>query len=70
MLQINSKIQHYHRIFYQHVKVKNIIDVDYTHAERVCVKTLKAKLWLTLANFGFLVADAFDSFRNVCLEII
>ena len=49
--------------------MENIIDVDYAHAERVCVKILKAKLWLTLADFGFLVADAFDSFRNVCLEI-
>ena len=57
------------QVFYNYLKVEDIVDLDYTHAERVCIKILKAKLWLTLANFGFLVADAFESFPNVCLEI-
>ena len=48
--------------------MSDITDADYTHAKRVC-KHLGEYRDLYIQNDTFLLADAFENFRNACLEI-
>ena len=59
--------------FYSHLNMEDITDADYAHTKRVC-KGFK------IGNFGeyhdlyaqsdtLLLADVFENFRNMCLEI-
>ena len=59
--------------FYSHLIMKNITDVDYAHAKRVCkdfeIKILEEYHDLYDQSDTLLLADAFENFRNMCLEI-
>ena len=46
--------------FCSHLNIEDINDADYAHAKRVC-KGLKSDT--------LLLANVFDNFRNMCLEI-
>ena len=58
--------------FYSHLHVKDITDADYTPAKRVCKDFKRKKLWfyhyLHVQSNTLLLADAFEDFRNKCLE--
>ena len=53
--------------------MEDITDVDYVHAKRVCknceMKHLEEYHDLYAQSDRFLLADVFDNFRNMCLEI-
>ena len=53
--------------------MEDITDVDYVHAKRVCknceIKHLEEYHDLYAQSDRFLLADVFDNFRNMCLEI-
>ena len=53
--------------------MEDISDADYTHAKRVC-EDFKIKKFgefhdLYVQNDTLLLADVFENFRNMCLEI-
>ena len=58
--------------FYSHLNMGDITDVDYTYAKRVC-KDFEIKCLETYDLYGqsdtLLLADVFESFRNMCLEL-
>ena len=53
--------------------MKNITDADYAHIKRVCkdveIKYLREYLDLYLQSDTLLLADVFENFRNICLEM-
>ena len=59
--------------FYNHLNRKDITDVDYTHAKRVCkdfeIKDLGDYHDLYFQSDTLLLADVFENFRNMCLKI-
>ena len=67
--------------FYSHLNMEDITDADYGHAKRVCkdfekknkTKQNKTKTReyhdLYVQSDALLLADVFERFRNMCLEI-
>ena len=59
--------------FYNHLNRKDITDVDYAHAKRVCkdfeIKHLGDYHDLYFQSDTLLLADVFENFRNMCLKI-
>ena len=59
--------------FFSHLDMEDIIYRDYAHAKRVC-KTFEKNNLGKYHDFYFqsntsLLADVFENFRNMCLEI-
>ena len=59
--------------FYSHLNMEDITDVDYAHAKRVCkdfeIKRLGEYHDLCVQSDTLLLADVFESFRNMCINI-
>ena len=59
--------------FYSHLNMEDITDADYAHIKRVCkdfeIKNLGGYHDLYLQSGTLLLADLFENFRNMCLEI-
>ena len=59
--------------FYSNLNVEDITDADYVHAEGVCkdfeMKNLAEYHDLYVQSDTSLLADVFENFRNMCLEI-
>ena len=59
--------------FYRHLNMEDITDADYTHGKRVCkvfeIKNLGEYHDLNVQSDTLLLADVFENFRNMCLEI-
>ena len=59
--------------FYSHLDMEDITDADYAHAKRVCkdfeIKNSGEYHDLYVQSDTFLLADVFENFRNMCLEI-
>ena len=55
--------------FYSHLNMKNITNVDYAHAKRVCkdfqIKNLGEYLDLYVQSNTLLLADVFENLRNI-----
>ena len=53
--------------------MEDITDGDYAHTERVCkdfeIKNLEEHYSLFVQSDTLLLADVFENFRNMCLEI-
>ena len=59
--------------FYSHLNMEDITDTDYAHAKKVCkdfeIKNLGEYHDLYVQSNTLLLADVFENFRNMCLEI-
>ena len=59
--------------FSSHLTMEDIADADYAHAKRVCkdfeIKNLGEYYDLYVQSDTLLLADVFENFRNMCLEI-
>ena len=59
--------------FYSHWNMEDITNADYTHAKKVCKDFEKKNLEkyddLYVQSDTFWLADVFENFRNMCLEI-
>ena len=59
--------------FYSHLNMEDIIDADYAYAKRVCkdfdIKNLGEYHDLYVQSNAVLLADVFENFRNMCLNI-
>ena len=59
--------------FYSNVNLENISDVDYAHAQKVWegfeIKHYGEYHDLYVQSNSLLLADVFENFRNMCLEI-
>ena len=59
--------------FYSHLKIEDITDADYTNAKRVCkdfeIKHLGEYHDLNVPSNTLLLADVFENFQNMCLQI-
>ena len=59
--------------FYSHLNMEDITDVDYAHGERVCkdfeIKHLGEYHDLYVQSDTLFLADVFENFRNMSLEI-
>ena len=59
--------------FYSNLNMEDITDADYVHTERVCkdfeMKNLAEYHDLYVQSDTSLLADVFENFRNMCLEI-
>ena len=59
--------------FYSLLNMKDITDADYAHSKRVCkdfeIKNLGECYDLYVQSGTLLLADVFESFQNMCLEI-
>ena len=59
--------------FYSNLNMEYITDADYVHTERVCkdfeMKNLAEYHDLYVQSDTSLLADVFENFRNMCLEI-
>ena len=56
--------------FYYHLNIEDITDTDYGHAKRVCKDFELNNLEEIMILYDLLLlADAFESFGNMCLEI-
>ena len=59
--------------FYSHLNMEDITDADYAHAKRVCkdfeIKNLGEYHDFYVQSDTLLLADVFENFRNMCLEI-
>ena len=59
--------------FYSHLNMEDITDAHYAYAKRVCkdfeIKNLEEYHDLYVQNDTLLLADVFENFRNMCLEI-
>ena len=60
-------------LFYSHLNMEDITDADYMHRKRNCkdfeIKELREYHHLHFQNNTLLLADAFESFQYMCLEI-
>ena len=54
--------------FYCHLNMEDITYADCTHAKACKVKNLE-KYFLNIQSDALLLADFFENFRNMCLEI-
>ena len=59
--------------FYSHLNIEDITGADYEHAKRVCkdfeIKNSGEYHELYVLSNTLLLADVFENFRNMCLEI-
>ena len=59
--------------FYSNLNMEDITDADYVHAEGVCkdfeMKNLAEYHDLYVQSDTSLLADVFENFRNMCLEM-
>ena len=59
--------------FYSHLNMEDITDADYVHPKRVCkyfeIKNLEVYHDLYVQSDTILLAEVFENFRNMCLEI-
>ena len=59
--------------FYRHLNMKYTTDADYAHAKGVCIDFAKINLAeyydLYVQSDTLLLAEVFENFRNMCLEI-
>ena len=59
--------------FYSHFSMEDITGADYVHTKRVCkdfeIKNLGEYHDFCVQNNTLLLADVFENFRNMCLEI-
>ena len=59
--------------FYSHWNMKDITDADYVHAKTVCkdfgIKNLGKYHDFHVQSHTLMLADVFENFRNMCLEI-
>ena len=59
--------------FYSHFNMEDITDADYVHAKRVCkdseIKHLGEYHDFYVQSDMFLLADVFENFRIMCLEM-
>ena len=59
--------------FYSHLNTEDITDADYPHTKTVCkdfeIKNLGEYHDLYVQSDTLLLADVFENFRNMCLEI-
>ena len=59
--------------FYSHLNMEDITDADYKHARRVCkdfeIKNVGEYHDFYVQNYTLFLADVFEKFRNMCLEI-
>ena len=59
--------------FYSNINVEGITDADYAHRKRVCkdfkIKNLGEYLDLYVQSNALFLAEVFENFRNMCLEI-
>ena len=59
--------------FYSHLNMEDITDADYAHEKRACndckIKNLGEYHDLYVQSNALLLADVFENFRNMCLEI-
>ena len=59
--------------FYSHLNIEDIADADYAHAKRISkdfeIKNLREYHDLYVQSDTLLLADVFENFRNMCLEI-
>ena len=59
--------------FHSHLNMEDITDVDYSHSKRMCkefkIRNLEDYHGLYVQRNTLLLADVFESFRNMCLEI-
>ena len=59
--------------FYSYLNMKDITDAGYGHAKRVCkdfeIKNLGKYHDLYVKSEALLLADVFENFRNMCIEI-
>ena len=69
-------INHHYQIkkaFYSELRLKNITDKDYTHAQKVFeefkLKDLGNCYDLYVQSDTLLLADLFENFKNKCIEI-
>ena len=60
-------------VFYGHLNMEDITDVDYAHTKRVCkdfeIKKLGEYHDLYVQTNTLLLADVFENFRNMCINI-
>ena len=60
-------------VFFNNLNMEDITDADYTHAKRVCndseIKNLGEDHDFFVQSDTLLLADVFENFRNMCLEI-
>ena len=58
---------------YSHLNIGNFTDADYVHAKRVCkylkINNLGKYHELCVQSDTLLLADVFENFQNMCLEI-
>ena len=74
MIGRNSMKYHYlKKKNYSHLNMQDITDADFAHAKRVCkdfkIKNLGEYHDLYVQSNTLLLADVFENFRNMCLEI-
>ena len=69
-------INHHYQIkkaFYSELRLKNITDKDYTHAQKVFeefkLKNLGNYYDLYVQSDALLLADVFENFKNKCIEM-
>ena len=59
--------------FYSHLNMEDITDTDYVHGKRVCkdfeIKNLGEYHDLYVQSDTLSLANVFENFRNICLEI-
>ena len=59
--------------FYSNLNIEDITDANYMHAKRVCknfeIRNLGEYLDLFPKNDTLLLADVFESFRKMCLNV-
>ena len=59
--------------FYSHLNMKDTTDADYAHTKRICkyfeIKNLEEFNDLYVQSDTLLLANVFENFRNMCLEI-
>ena len=59
--------------FYSHLNMENITDADYALGKRVCkqfeIKNLGEYHALYVKSNTLLLADVYENFRNLCLQI-
>ena len=59
--------------FHSHLNMEDLTDADYSHAKRLCkdfeIKNLGEYPDLYVQSDTLLLADVFENFQNICLEI-